>query len=167
MLVTHGQARRNRGFTVTELVVTVGIVAILAGIAGPGFSTFMDTMDAKTASMQFVADLSMARSEALRRNSSVTMAPVSSSWTNGWTVTGKDSSGNSVTLVSRGALRKSLSINAPTTGLTFLSSGRLQTSSDSDTTSRSWTLSSTSSSTQRCIFVSPVGTARSKTGACS
>jgi len=152
--------RHARGFTLVELMVTIGVAAILAGIAAPGYATFIATSGAKNAAMQLTADLSAARSEALKRNTNVVVAPVASDWRNGWTVTVGGSE-----LFKRNALANGVTVSAPTTGVTFLPTGRIDENAI-DSNAR-WQVSATTSGvTPRCILLTPTGAARSKQGAC-
>lgn len=86
--------RAQRGFTTTELMVVVAIVAILTAIAVPNMRTMIQTQRVRTAAFDLTAGLTLARSEAIKRNSSVTMTPGASGWVDGWTLT--DSGGNMV-----------------------------------------------------------------------
>lgn len=90
--------KRESGFTLLELMVTVGIAAILLSVGVPSFKGMI--MDSRLArdSNQFVASISMARSAAVKyqRNATVCAstdysAPVptcsaSQDWSNGWIV---------------------------------------------------------------------------------
>ena len=86
--------RLQRGFTTTELMIVVAIMAVLTAIAVPSMRTMIQTQRVRTASFDLNAGLSLARSEAIKRNSTVTMTPGASGWVDGWTVT--DSGGNMV-----------------------------------------------------------------------
>ena len=78
---------RDRGFTLIEALVVVALVAIMLGIAAPSFVTFTAGQRVKTASFDFYAALTFARSEAIKRRQTVTVAPASGSdWATGWTV---------------------------------------------------------------------------------
>jgi type IV fimbrial biogenesis protein FimT len=88
LVVTRAPARRlARGFTTTELMIVVAIVAVLTAIAVPNMRSLIQTQRVRTASFDINAGLTLARSEAIKRNSSVTMTPGAGGWGDGWTVT--------------------------------------------------------------------------------
>lgn len=83
---------RPRGFTLTELMIVVTVMAVLMAVALPNFAVFVRNQRVKTASFDVFSSLVFARSEAVTRNAAVTMAPLTAgSWVSGWTV--KDSGG--------------------------------------------------------------------------
>ena len=83
-----------RGFTLTELLVVLTIVALLATVAMPSLATVMDSMRLSSASNSFLANLQLARSEAIKRNGRVvlcksadgTACAGSGGWEQGWIV---------------------------------------------------------------------------------
>lgn len=77
---------RSRGFTLVELMVTVTLLAILLAIAVPSFRNFIAAQRVKTAAFELGSALMMSRSEAIKRNASITLAPNSGGWAAGWTV---------------------------------------------------------------------------------
>ncbi|HSV54222.1 MAG TPA: GspH/FimT family pseudopilin [Burkholderiaceae bacterium] len=76
-----------RGFTIIELMVVVAIAVLLLSIAVPGFRELMASQRVKTVSYEIVSDLTLARSEALKRGQDVSLAPAEGGWAAGWSVT--------------------------------------------------------------------------------
>lgn len=74
------------GFTLIELMATVTIAAILMAVATPYFRDFVLGQRIRTASYDIASTLTYARSEAIKRNNSVTIAQASGGWQYGWTV---------------------------------------------------------------------------------
>ena len=59
------------GFSLTELMVTVAIVAILMSLAAPSFSTWIQNSRIRTTAESIQNGLQLARVEALKRNAAV------------------------------------------------------------------------------------------------
>ena len=82
-----------RGFTLIELLVAVAVLSILLTAAGPALSNVITAQQVKNAGFDLAAALIVARSEALTRNVSVTIAPnATDNWALGWVV--RDDGGN-------------------------------------------------------------------------
>ena len=62
---------KTRGFTLIELIVTVSIVAILAALAVPSFTSLFARKRVEGLASELVTDLQYARSEAVQRNTLV------------------------------------------------------------------------------------------------
>src|SRR5258706_7975795 len=77
-------AVRQRGFTMTELMVAVGIAAILTAVAAPPLMSMIAAQRVKTATFDLYSAMSYARSEAIKRNAVVTIAPRNGAFTNGY-----------------------------------------------------------------------------------
>jgi type IV fimbrial biogenesis protein FimT len=118
--------RDARGFTLLELMVAVAILAILASLAGPSFSTLIAAQRAKAFGTEFMASLMQTRSEAVMRNTSVMMQPTTSgslSWQNGWQIVNPNVS--NAYIDQRGATA-GITVNAyGRNNLTYLASGRI------------------------------------------
>ena len=78
------RVRRGRGFTLIELMVTIAILAIVLGLAVPGLQDFVRRNRLAAATNNMVSSLALARSEAVRRATQVTVA--SADWDAGWQV---------------------------------------------------------------------------------
>lgn len=57
-----------KGFTVVELMITLGVIAILAVVAVPSFNNMINSNRLTTAANEMVAGLNVARMEAIKRN---------------------------------------------------------------------------------------------------
>lgn len=62
---------RHRGFSLTEMVITVAVLAILAAIAAPSFQETIQKRRVIGAAEELAANLQYARSEAIKGNRSV------------------------------------------------------------------------------------------------
>ncbi len=89
---TASCARPGRGFTMAELLVAIGIVAVLTAIAVPSFQTMMLNMRLTSYANELVATSMLARSKAINQNATVTMCQSSdgatctggTTWENGY-----------------------------------------------------------------------------------
>jgi type IV fimbrial biogenesis protein FimT len=75
-----------QGFTVIEMMVVVAILAVLAAMAAPNMRGVIQAQRLKTASFDLFAGLTLARSEAIKRNAAVTVTPNGGDWATGWVV---------------------------------------------------------------------------------
>ena len=86
--------RRQRGFTIIELMITVSIVGILVAAAAPGYQDWVATTRLNSHTTEFVTALHFARSEAIKRNVAVSVCKTTSgagcvttnTWAQGWIV---------------------------------------------------------------------------------
>ncbi len=75
----------QKGFTLAEMLITLGIMGILTGAAVPAFNDVMSgsRVEATTGSLE--DSLHLARSEAITRGAAITVAPVAGNdWSTGW-----------------------------------------------------------------------------------
>lgn len=123
-----GRTAAQRGFTLIELMLVIIVMAILVGIGAPSFRDLVLSTRIKNAASDIYGALVLARSEAIKRGTNVTITPVSSSWINGWAVA-VTVSGTTTTLRNQDAIAN-LKIDCPagTTcadTITFRRDGRL------------------------------------------
>ena len=96
LMESHGAAvhgkRSGRGFTLIELLVTLSVAAILLGLAVPAFSSYVKNSRLTTEADTLLYALTLARSEAVKLDTSVEVcasndrATCSGTWADGWIV---------------------------------------------------------------------------------
>ncbi|RFC37141.1 MAG: type IV fimbrial biogenesis protein FimT [Candidatus Nitrotoga sp. LAW] len=96
------------GFTLVELLVSVVVLGILASLGASGFQSLIQSQRSKNASFEIFSSLSLARSEAIKRNNFVTVTPAdSTNWGKGWAITYIDAiTSNTKTIKSQSELKK-------------------------------------------------------------
>ena len=70
----------QKGFTILELMIVVTIAAILGALAMPEIGYTLQTNKLKTSASDMHLSLLLARSEAIKRNASVTVSQVGNGW---------------------------------------------------------------------------------------
>ena len=139
-----------------ELLVTTMVLVILLSVGLPEFSEFIRNQRIKSTSFDLFSTLVLARSEAIARNASVTVAPAGGDWVNGWTVT--DTDGN---VIRNADAITSVTITGPTS-VVYRGSGRL-----TNAVLPEFEITSTGDNiTMRCISIDLSGRPRSKAEAC-
>lgn len=83
MVIAH---RRVAGVTLVELVVSMALLALLATLAAPSMSRLITSQRLKTTASNLHLALVKTRSEALKRNTNVTLTRANNDWSNGWTI---------------------------------------------------------------------------------
>jgi len=71
--VTARRPRRDAGFTVTEMAVSIGITAILTVVGMGAFRQYAESTAARKAAVQLAADVGLTRSLAIQRRENVSM----------------------------------------------------------------------------------------------
>lgn len=141
-----------------ELLIVLAIVGILTSLAAPSFSQFIKSQKIKSMATDLNASLSLARSEAVKRNKNVTLLPTTAgSWQNGWQIEDPDNVGNNIQVHSAFA---GLTVTGPASVI-YRSSGRI-----SGTAAPAFNLSAAGVSDQRCVSVDLSGRPYVKAAAC-
>ena len=65
--------RKNSGFTITELMVTIAVIAILASLAIPNFIAWLPNYRLRSGAEEIQSTLQLARITAIKENSTVTV----------------------------------------------------------------------------------------------
>jgi type IV fimbrial biogenesis protein FimT len=88
MIINHAAAARElRGFTVVEALTVLAVVAILVSIALPSLANVLASQRLRAAGTDLMSSLLLARSEAIKRNAQVEVAPrAAGDWKSGWRV---------------------------------------------------------------------------------
>jgi len=132
--------QRQTGMTVVELMIVVTIAAILAWLAAPSFSDFINRTTQTSTLTQLTSDLNRARSEAIKRNRPVlvcvrdtdTACGNGTDWQNGWLVCYDEnqdsacdatSTDNPNPMVIRQAIPSQLTLNGNAASLSFNPNG--------------------------------------------
>lgn len=131
----QSNATSCQGFTLVELMVVVALLAILATLATPSWLELLTRNRVRSAVNDFTSSLHLARSEAVRLNSAVTVCPsndgancTASPYHQGWIV----KTGTAVNVAGQVILQDVLAKNgvrmdataAATRNFTFLPNGR-------------------------------------------
>lgn len=146
---------RQRGFTLIELLVTMTVMIVMLGIAVPSFKTFTAGQRVKSTAYDVATSLLLARSEAVKRNKAITVAPsTGTNWTTGWTV--KDTT----TVLDLKNAVTGLAITGPAT-LSYQANGRIAAAVTFDIADAAV------SSARKCVKVDLLGIPSTSSGACS
>ncbi len=141
-----------RGFTVIELVVTLSVLVLVSTLAAPMYGSILASNQTRSTAYSLVSALSFARSEAVKRNATVSVTPVGAGWQEGWEV---ESGGN---ILSKREPAPSLVLSGPLAGVSYQPNGRLTTPGVV-----LFTVSAATGYT-RCVVIDPGGRAKLNPG---
>lgn len=78
--------RKSDGVTLIELMIVISVLVILMGIGVPSFRELIASQRVRAAASALYDSLLLARSEAIKRNNTVTVTDNAGNLTNGWNV---------------------------------------------------------------------------------
>lgn len=152
------RSRHAGGFTLVELMIGVAILAVMATVAAPSMSEIIASQRVKSASSDVFTALLRTRSEAIKRNRTVTLAPkTAGSWAAGWTVAHPVTA--NLMLLDHGAVNGG-TISGPAS-VTYLPNGRI-----SGAAAPSFDIRVSGAGQRRCISVDLSGRPFQKPTAC-
>lgn len=159
---TRRLAHNARGFTLIEMMVVLTILIIVLAIAAPALQTMLTNLRVKDASFEVFASISAARSDAITRNTSVTLVPNGGNWAAGWTAT---NTGGAV-LKTQNSLGN-ITITGPGT-LVYNSTGRITYTPTTANPKPTFSISATGAGEnyKRCISIDLSGRPVVAIGAC-
>ncbi|MFK8011656.1 MAG: GspH/FimT family pseudopilin [Marinicellaceae bacterium] len=120
--------RKNSGFSLIELVVTLAIAGILMYYAIPAYSDFSKRQTLSNQTNDLLGDLGFARSLAIENGSVVTVTSANgNNWSNGWDISETSADGSLNVIRTKIELPDSVSITATDSDVTYNSLGALRT----------------------------------------
>lgn len=142
-------------------MMVLAVAGVLATIAVPSFQSLVKSQQVKNASFELYSSLSLARSEAIKRNGNVTLTGVAYANNEfGWSIT---ATGGEV-ISTQGALKGIVFTVLPagTTGITYTRTGRATA-----TPTFQIDTSATPTTNVRCITIELSGMPRASKGVCT
>jgi type IV fimbrial biogenesis protein FimT len=155
-------AHRGRGMTLVELAIAIALVAILATIAMPNLTATLANQRLRSAGTDLMSALLIARSEAIKRNAQVEVAPLAGrDWKSGWRVRTVDSAEQ---VDRKDALGIRVDVAFAPDNIVYERTGRLTVAGTTQLEFRD----SESGSTvpPRCVSIDPSGLPRLEVGSC-
>ena len=113
----------SKAFTLLELLVTIAVVAIVTAVAAPSFTNIVERQRVSGVSYALRSSIEFARSEAIKRNTVISVSRVGDSWNNGWQVA------EGATILESSPAHTAVNISSAVTSLQFDGSGRAGTAS--------------------------------------
>lgn len=143
-----GARTTPQGFTIIELMLTLVVLGVMLSIGMPSLIRVVDSQRVKTAASDLHVSLTLARSEAIKRNAAVQVVPVdTTNWSRGWSVTAGGS-----TLSTQEAY-SAVTFTGPAASVTYIGTGRI------NGTAVAFFIKSANAATvpARCVQVEPSG----------
>jgi len=76
----------NEGVTLIELLAALAIIAVVTMMGAPSFNNAIRSTRLATSANELITSLSLARSEAVKRNRRVVVQTIAGNWENGWQI---------------------------------------------------------------------------------
>ncbi|MFC6328153.1 GspH/FimT family pseudopilin [Alloalcanivorax gelatiniphagus] len=91
MIDARSDARTNarakgQGFTIIELMLTIGLAGILLAIAVPSFRSVTANIALRSSAADLITAINTARAQAVNLRKPVLLRPLGNSWNDGWEV---------------------------------------------------------------------------------
>ena len=152
----------ENGFTVIELMITILLLGVLAGVAVPSFASILKQNRLSAQTNTILSSLNYARSETITQNTDVVIAPLVAGidWSAGWTTSVDGTVLRNFESFSNASVTSSVAI------LTYKSDGSLDSGAPV-TITLTPDECPTGSSDIRIISVSLSGQSRSTSGNCT
>jgi type IV fimbrial biogenesis protein FimT len=145
-----------------ELIAVIAVVALISVIAMPNLTTTLVNQRLRSAGTDLVSALMIARSEAIKRNTQVEVAPITSrDWTSGWRVLTVDTDEQ---IDRKEAPGFRVAVKHAPDAIVYERTGRLSTGGTTEVEFRDSDKNSTLS--PRCVSIDPSGLPRLEMGAC-
>ena len=82
----YGSSRFQKGFTLLELMVGIGIAGVLLAAAAPSFRTATANSALRGATIDLITSLNTARGEAVAKRQDITVTAIGGDWSQGWVI---------------------------------------------------------------------------------
>lgn len=150
--------RQQHGFTLLELMAVLAILGIIMAGSIELFDSLVKGQRIRSASFELYTSLSVARSEAMKRGSNVTIVPTDpADWSQGWVI--NDASGTELKAQGPFPAVEISTTPSPLATLVFARSGRPTSAPEFEM--------SVAAGFERCVRIELSGAPRTTKGACS
>jgi type IV fimbrial biogenesis protein FimT len=162
-----GSPLRARGFTLIELMIVMVVLAVVISLASPALSEMVRMQRIRSVAVDLYADVTLARSEAIKRGAQVFVVPRDSAdWARGWDVATANPPTATTTLKSQDPFSGGVATPCTTGSCTVVTFGRAGRPTTTAVTRFQVSHSELASDKWRCVSVDLAGRPESKTGVC-